>query len=153
MEKVKREIKDMSHIGLRPNNPKDFVDYSFSYYMPETSNRIEAAAEKFLTEIGRILEDDRAEADKIEPHTTSARGSICGSGISNKTNNWISINLPENCPNACISFKRDIAEMQIKDFGAKPLYGFDSKKEDWLPVEIFITYGGSLAPDQRRQET
>ena len=70
-----------------------------------------------------------------------------------KTNNWISINLPENCPNACISFKRDIAEMQIKDFGAKPLYGFDSKKEDWLPVEIFITYGGSLAPDQRLQET
>lgn len=66
--------------------------------------------------------------------------------------NWVSVNLPENCPNICISFKREIAEMQIKKFGAKPLYGFDKKKEDWLPVEVFITYGGSLAPNQRRLE-
>ncbi len=137
MEEVKRKVKDMSHTGLRTNSSKDFVDYSFSYYMPETSNRIEAAAEKFLTEIGRILEDDREQAGKIKPHTEPAQGNICGSGISNKTNNWISINLPENCLNACISFKRDIAEMQIKDFGAKPLYGFDSKKEDWLPAMSF----------------
>lgn len=66
--------------------------------------------------------------------------------------NWVSVNLLENCPNICISFKREIAEMQIKKFGAKPLYGFDKKKEDWLPVEVFITYGGSLAPNQRRLE-
>ncbi len=67
--------------------------------------------------------------------------------------NWLSVNLPENCPNICISFKRDIAEMQIKDFGARPLYGFENQKEGWLPVEVFITYGGWLAPDQRLQET
>lgn len=69
-----------------------------------------------------------------------------------KTENWISINLPENCPNVCISFKREIADMQITDFGAKPLYGFENEKEDWLPAKIFITYGGTLAPDQRRLE-
>lgn len=67
--------------------------------------------------------------------------------------NWLSVNLPENCPNICISFKRDVAEMQIKNFGAKPLYGFEKQKEEWLPVEVFITYGGLLAPDQRLQET
>ena len=66
--------------------------------------------------------------------------------------NWLSINLPENCPNVCISFKREIVEAQIKDFGAKPLYGLDGRKEEWLPVEIFITYGGLLAPDQRLHE-
>ncbi len=66
--------------------------------------------------------------------------------------NWLSINLPENCPNVCISFKRELAEMQIKNFGARPLYGLDDRKENWLPIEVFITYGGSLAPDQRLQE-
>lgn len=70
-----------------------------------------------------------------------------------KVCNWLSINLPENCPNVCISFKRELAEMQIKKFGARSLYGLDGRKGDWLPVEIFITYGGSLAPDQRLQET
>lgn len=69
-----------------------------------------------------------------------------------RIDNWISINLPQNCPNICISFKRENAEEQIKQFGAKPLYGFDKEKEDWLPMELFITYGGILAPDQRRQE-
>lgn len=67
--------------------------------------------------------------------------------------NWISINLLENCQNVCISFRREIAEAQIKDFGAKPLYGFEDKKEEWLPVEVFITYGGLLAPGQRLLET
>lgn len=70
----------------------------------------------------------------------------------NKSENWLSLNLPENCPNVCISFKREIAEMQMKKYGARPLYGFDSEKEDWLPVKVFITYGGTLAPDQRRPE-
>ena len=70
-----------------------------------------------------------------------------------KFERWVSINLPENCPNVCISFKREIAQMQIKKFGAKPLYGFYGRKEEWLPIEIFITYGGSLAPDQRLPET
>lgn len=69
-----------------------------------------------------------------------------------KMENSVSINLPEGCPNVCISCKREIAEMQIKKFGARPLYGFDGVKEDWLPLEIFITYGGSLAPSQRRPE-
>lgn len=80
-EKINRVLKDMSHIGLKLNNPRDFVDYSFSYYIPETKNRIEAAAEKFLTEIGRILEADREEAWKKEPHMEPDQGSICGSGI------------------------------------------------------------------------
>ncbi|MEY8518262.1 hypothetical protein AALC25_15440 [Lachnospiraceae bacterium 29-84] len=68
-------------------------------------------------------------------------------------NNWLSINLPNNCLNVCISFKREIAEMQIDKFGAKSLYGFEDKKEEWLPVEIFITHGGLLAPEQRLLET
>lgn len=72
--------------------------------------------------------------------------------MNEKVENWVSINLPENCPNVCISFQREIAEMQIKEFGARPLYGFDSVKENWLPIEIFITYGGSIATDQRYQE-
>lgn len=72
--------------------------------------------------------------------------------MDSKSCNWISINLPENCSNVCISLKREIAEMQIREFGAKPLYGFDNEKEDWLPTKIFITYGGCLAPDQRCQE-
>ncbi len=66
--------------------------------------------------------------------------------------NWISITLPENCPNVCLSFKKEVAEMQIEKFGASPLYGFGNEKEDWLPEQIFITYGGSLAPKQRRPE-
>ena len=65
---------------------------------------------------------------------------------------WISINLPENCPNVCVSFKREIAEMQIKQFEARPLYGFGNEKEEWLPIEIFITYGGTLAPNQKYLE-
>lgn len=68
------------------------------------------------------------------------------------SDNWISIALPDNCTNVCISFKREVAESHIKKFGAIPLYGFD-KEEEWLPVEVFITYGGSLAPIQKRQET
>lgn len=69
-----------------------------------------------------------------------------------KLEKWVSVTLPENCPNICISFKREIAEMQIDKFGASPLYGFDNKKEDWLPVEVFITYGGVLAPNQKHLE-
>ena len=69
-----------------------------------------------------------------------------------KIGNWVSVNLPENCPNVCVSFKREVAQMQIENFGAKPLYGFDNEKEDWIPIEIFITYGGSIAPAQRLPE-
>ncbi len=69
-----------------------------------------------------------------------------------KLEHWVSVTLPENCPNVCLSFKREIAEMQIEQFGASPLYGFDSEKEDWLPIKVFITYGGWLAPDQRYPE-
>ena len=75
--------------------------------------------------------------------------------VINETNNlehWLSIALPENCTNVCISFKREIAEIQLEKFGAIPLYGFD-KEEEWLPVKIFITYGGRLAPNQKCQET
>ncbi len=73
--------------------------------------------------------------------------------MEDKLERWISLTLPENCTNVCISFKREIAEMQIKKFGAKPLYGFDDREKAWLPMKIFITYGGSLAPDQRLPET
>ena len=71
--------------------------------------------------------------------------------IDEKFKHFVSVNLPENCPNVCISFAKEVAEMQIKEFGAKPLYGFD-EIEDWLPVQVFITYGGILAPEQRRKE-
>lgn len=71
---------------------------------------------------------------------------------SQKADHWVSINLPENCTNVCISFKREIAEMQIQQFGARPLYGLDHKKEEWLPTEVFITCGGILAPSQRCPE-
>ena len=66
-----------------------------------------------------------------------------------KKQNWVSVNLPENCQNICISFDEETARLQIEKFGAKPLYGLDGRKEDWLPVEVFITYGGILAPDQK----
>lgn len=66
--------------------------------------------------------------------------------------NWVSINLPEGCPNICISFDRETAEKQVEKFGAKPLYGFEGKKETWLPTEIFVTYGGRLASDQKHPE-
>ena len=69
-----------------------------------------------------------------------------------KLENWISVNLPENCKNVCISFKCEIADIQIKQFKAKPLYGFNNEKEEWLPVEVFITYGGVLAPNQKHLE-
>ncbi len=69
-----------------------------------------------------------------------------------KTDNWIMVNLPDNCPSISISFKREIAEMQVERFGATPLYGLDGHRAEQLPVEIFITCGGILAPDQRRQE-
>lgn len=72
--------------------------------------------------------------------------------LENNINNWISLNLPPDCPNVCISFKKEVAEMQVKEFGARPLYGFNGRKEDWLPIEVFITYGGRLAPDQRLLE-
>lgn len=72
--------------------------------------------------------------------------------IDEKLKHFLSVNLPENCPNVCISFDKETAEMQIKKFGAKSLYGFDREKEEWLPVQVFITYGGILAPGQRRQE-
>ena len=37
-----------------------------------------------------------------------------------KMENWVSINLPEGCPNICISFDREAAKKQIEGFGAKP---------------------------------
>ncbi len=71
-------------------------------------------------------------------------------GMDEKFKHWVSVNLPENCSNICILFERETAEAQIKQFGAKPLYGFENQNEDWLPVKVFITCGGTLAPDQRR---
>ena len=75
------------------------------------------------------------------------------SEIKDKFENWVSVNSPDNCPNICISFKKEIAEMQIREFGAKPLYGLGGHIEEWLPIEVFITYGGRIAPDQRLLET
>lgn len=65
-----------------------------------------------------------------------------------KLENWISVNLPENCKNVCISFKREIADIQIKQFKAKPLYGFNNEKEEWLfftPFELQCNYIVSAA--------
>lgn len=63
---------------------------------------------------------------------------------------WISFNLPENCPCINVSFSKEIAEMQIEKFKAKPLYM--NERRDFLSEDLFITYGGTQAPSQRLPE-
>lgn len=69
-----------------------------------------------------------------------------------KLKNWVSFPLPEDCRDVCILFDRETAMEYVDKFGAIPLYGFGNHKEKWLPVEVFITYGGSLVPDQKHPE-
>ena len=58
---------------------------------------------------------------------------------------WIMINLPENCPCITLFQNREVAEKDMETNGSHPLF-----EGDGLESEIFITYGGALAPDQRR---
>lgn len=67
-----------------------------------------------------------------------------------KIKNWVSFPLPEDCQDICILFDRETAMRYVEKFGATPLYGFENNKERWLPVEVFITYGGAGSP---RSET
>ena len=62
---------------------------------------------------------------------------------------WIMINLPENCPCITLFQNREVAEKDMETNGSHPLFGFGDEG-DGLESEIFITYGGALAPDQRR---
>lgn len=63
--------------------------------------------------------------------------------------NWVMINLPENCPCITLFQSREAAEKDMETNGSHPLFGFGDEG-DGLESEIFITYGGALAPDQRR---
>ncbi len=47
MDEVKRTMKNMPYTGFKPNSPNDFIDYSISYYLPETIEKIEKALENF----------------------------------------------------------------------------------------------------------
>ena len=63
---------------------------------------------------------------------------------------WICFNLPENCPCINVTFSEEAAKMMIDHFKAKPLYMNDHP--GFFPKELFITYGGTQAPSQRRPE-
>lgn len=66
MDGIERKMGTMQNSQIKLNNPRDFFDYSVSYYLPETQKRIEAAYDEFLTELGKILEDDRSKAKEKE---------------------------------------------------------------------------------------
>lgn len=62
--KPERILKTIPDAAFKTNNPRDFFtfDYSLSHYLPETKDRIDEAINKLYTQIGKILEDDRAKA-------------------------------------------------------------------------------------------
>lgn len=63
-KEIKRTLKDMSDTGIVLNNPNDFLDFSFSYYLPETKDKIDEAVNEFYTRLGKILDEDREAAGK-----------------------------------------------------------------------------------------
>lgn len=69
-----------------------------------------------------------------------------------KLKNWISLPLPKDCQDICILFDRETAMRYVEKFGATPIYGFESDKEEWLPAKVFIAYGGQADPDQKHRE-
>lgn len=66
MGEIERKMEVIPDSQIKWNNPRDFFDYSVSYYLPETKERIEEEHNKFLTELGKILEDDRLKAKEKE---------------------------------------------------------------------------------------
>lgn len=52
---IKRELKDVSHTGLKTNTPTDYFDYQYSYYLPETKAKIEKAVERMLNKIADLI--------------------------------------------------------------------------------------------------
>lgn len=67
MEKeIKRTLKTMPDIGITTNSPNDFfnLDFHFSYYLPETKDRIEKAINELYVKLGKILDEDREAAGK-----------------------------------------------------------------------------------------
>lgn len=69
-----------------------------------------------------------------------------------KIKDWVSFPIPEGCRDICILFDRETAMGYIDKFGATPFYGFESDKEEWLPVKVFIAYGGQAGPGQKHRE-
>ncbi len=142
----------------------EYIDFIKKFYdCPNCGRAISGEKRSYFVcpECGKTLCEESKLADFNDKYCgncgtkiTSARDEVLALVMvsDKKLENWISVNLPENCKNVCISFKREIADIQIKQFEAKPLYGFNNEKEDWLPVEVFITYGGVLAPNQKHLE-
>lgn len=73
MEGIERKMEVRQDSQIKLNNPKDFFDYSVSYFLPETKERIEAAYDKLITEIGKILEDDRLKAKEKEMYEAALK--------------------------------------------------------------------------------
>lgn len=63
-KKLIRTFKDVSGTGLKTNSPDDFLDFKFSYYLPETKDKIDRAVNELYIKIGKILEEDRKTAGK-----------------------------------------------------------------------------------------
>lgn len=66
MGEIKRTLKTIPN--FKTNNPRDFfhLDYSLSYFFPETQEKIEDAVNGLYSRIGKILDDDREKAEQIE---------------------------------------------------------------------------------------
>lgn len=62
MDEIKRTLKTMPN--LKTNSQRDFfcLDYSLTYFLPETRGKLETAADEFRAKITKILDDDRAAA-------------------------------------------------------------------------------------------
>lgn len=74
LAEIERTLTTIPDDVFKPNSPHDFVDYSLSYYLPETKDRIADAVNEFYTRIGKILEDDRRKAKENELHVTAGPG-------------------------------------------------------------------------------
>lgn len=74
MEKeIKRTLKTMPDIGITTNSPNDFfnLDFHFSYYLPETKDRIEKAVNELYVKLGKILDEDREAAKPTQEKPAS----------------------------------------------------------------------------------
>lgn len=71
---IKRTLTTIPDDVFKSNSPHDYVDYSLSFYLPETSDRITDALNEFYARIGKILEDDRRKAKEKEKGLHVAAG-------------------------------------------------------------------------------
>ena len=71
-----------------------------------------------------------------------------------KAKNWVAFPVPEGCRGIAVSFDREVAQMQVDEHGATPLFGLsesDDQTEAFLPIRIYVTDGGDLIPDRKYQ--